>query len=139
MAGGQALDLEFDGNKEIILEIHRKKTAELIKAALLSAAEVISMGQKEKDILAEAGKTIGIAFQMADDLLDLEGDEKEVGKKLNKDRGNNSPNAVLFYGKEFIKKEIDTAYHKTLTLLDRLNIDFPPFLYLMEKMVYRRK
>jgi len=139
MAGGQALDLEFDGNKEIIFKIHRKKTAELIKAALLSAAEIISMSQKKKDILGEAGKTIGIAFQMADDLLDLEGDEKEVGKKLNKDQGNKSPNAVLFYGKEFIKKEIDAAYNKTLTLLDQLNIDFPPLLFLMEKMVYRRK
>jgi geranylgeranyl diphosphate synthase type II len=139
MAGGQVLDLEFNGSKDIIFEIHRKKTAELIKATLLSAAEIVGLNHKEKERLAQAGTTIGIAFQMADDLLDIEGDEKEVGKKLNKDQGNQSPNSILFYGKPFIKKEIDTAYKKTMTLLNELNIHFPPFLYLMEKMVYRSK
>ncbi|UCH96829.1 MAG: polyprenyl synthetase family protein [Candidatus Aminicenantes bacterium] len=139
MAGGQALDLEFNGNKNIIFTIHRMKTAELIKSTLLSAAEIIGMIDKEKEILGEAGQTIGLGFQMADDLLDIIGDEKEVGKKLKKDQGNQSPNCILFYGEEYIKKEIDAAYNKTMTLLKQLNIDFPPFLYLMEKMVYRSK
>ncbi len=139
MAGGQALDLQFDGNKELIFEIHRRKTAELIKAALLCAAEIVDITPQEKEILSQAGKTVGIAFQMADDLLDIEGDEKEVGKKLKKDLGNKSPNCVLFYGKEFVKKEIDSAYDKTLVLLEQLNIRFSPFLYLIEKMVYRSK
>jgi geranylgeranyl diphosphate synthase type II len=139
MAGGQVLDLEFAGNKDVIFKIHRLKTARLISATLISAAEVVGMNSREKEILAEAGITIGIGFQMADDLLDIEGDEKEVGKKLHKDQDNKSPNSVLYYGKEFIKKEIDTAYNKTLALLEQLNIDFPPFLYLMEKMVYRSK
>ena len=139
MAGGQALDLEFNGNKEVIFEIHRKKTAELIKSSLLSAAEIIAMKPAEKEILAQAGITIGIAFQMADDLLDIEGDEKEVGKKLHKDQDNQSPNSILFYGTDYIKNEIDNYYRKALAMLNELNIDFPPFLYLMEKMVYRRK
>jgi geranylgeranyl diphosphate synthase, type II len=139
MAGGQALDLEFNGDKDIIFEIHRKKTAELIKATLLSAAEIIGLSVHEKELLAQVGTTIGIAFQMADDLLDIDGDEIEVGKKLHKDQGNQSPNAVLFYGKDFIKKEIDASYQKTLALLEELKIQFPPFLYLMEKMVYRSK
>lgn len=139
MAGGQVLDLEFAGNKEVIFKIHRLKTARLISATLISAAEVVGMSPREKEILAEAGTAIGIGFQMADDLLDIEGDEKEVGKKLHKDQDNKSPNSVLYYGKEFITKEIDTAYNKTLALLGQLNIDFPPFLYLMEKMVYRSK
>ncbi len=139
MAGGQVLDLEFDGNKEIIFKIHRMKTAELIKATLLSAAEIVGMNAKEKEILAETGITIGVGFQMADDLLDIIGDETEVGKKLKKDLDNKSPNCILFYGKEFIKKEIDNAYKRTSALLEQLNIDFPPFLYLMEKMVYRSK
>jgi geranylgeranyl diphosphate synthase type II len=139
MAGGQVLDLEFNGDKNIIFEIHRKKTAEFIKASLLCAAEIIGLNQKEKELLAQAGTTIGIAFQMTDDLLDIEGDEKEVGKKLNKDQGNQSPNSILYYGKESIKKKIDTAYKKTLAFLKELDINFPPFLYLIERMVYRRK
>ncbi|MDQ1352013.1 MAG: Polyprenyl synthetase family protein [Acidobacteriota bacterium] len=139
MAGGQALDLEFKGDKNIIFEIHRKKTAELIKATLLSAAEIVDLSPHEKELLAQVGTTIGIGFQMADDLLDIEGDELEVGKKLHKDHGNQSPNAVLFYGKDLIKSEIDASYRKTMALLEELKIQFPPFLYLMEKMVYRSK
>jgi len=139
MAGGQALDLEFSGNKEEVFIIHRKKTAELITACLLAAAEIIGLKESEKSLLAEAGITIGIAFQMADDLLDIEGDEKEVGKKLKKDIDNKSPNCILFYGKEYIKNEIDHAYKKTLDLIKQLNIQYSPFLYLMEKMVYRSK
>jgi geranylgeranyl pyrophosphate synthase len=139
MAGGQVLDLEFSGNKDVIFKIHRMKTAELIKATLLSAAEIIGLSAGEKEILAEAGITIGVGFQMADDLLDIIGDETEVGKKLKKDLDNKSPNCILFYGKEFIQKEIDNAYTNTMSLLKRLKIDFPPFLYLIEKMVYRSK
>ncbi|HLP61311.1 MAG TPA: polyprenyl synthetase family protein, partial [Candidatus Deferrimicrobium sp.] len=92
-----------------------------------------------KELLAQAATSIGIGFQLADDLLDIDGDEKEVGKKLQKDLANKSPNAVLFYGKEFVKKEIDSLYQKTKTILEELKIEFPPFLYLMEKMVYRSK
>ena len=139
MAGGQALDLEFKGDKNVIFDIHRMKTAELIKATLLSAAEIAGLSSEQKKILGEAGMSIGIGFQMADDLLDIIGDEEEVGKKLNKDQHNHSPNCILFYGEDYIRKEIDAAYQKTMTLLKQLAIDFPPFLHLMEKMVYRSK
>lgn len=139
MAGGQALDLGFNGNKKSIFNIHKKKTAELIKGTLLSAAEVIGINKSDKDILGLAGNTIGIAFQMADDMLDIEGNEKEVGKKLNKDKLNKSPNSILYYGKDFITKEIDTLYKKTLDLLKKIKIDFQPFLLLIEKMVYRNR
>ncbi len=139
MAGGQVLDLEFNGDKNVIFEIHRKKTAELITATIMSAAEITPLAEDEKRKLGEAALSIGIGFQMADDLLDIIGDEEEVGKRLNKDQGNQSPNCVLFYGEEYVRKEIDAAYQKTMTLLNQLNITFPPFLYLMEKMVYRSK
>jgi geranylgeranyl diphosphate synthase type II len=139
MAGGQAVDLEFKGDKDEILTIHRKKTAEFIKATLLAAAEIVGMEEKKKKILAQAGLTIGIAFQMTDDLLDIEGDEQLVGKKLQKDKGNLSPNSILYFGKDFIKKEIDKSYKKTIELLREMKIEYPPFLDLMGKMVYRRK
>ena len=138
MAGGQLLDLEFNSNKNMILKIHQMKTAALIQGTLLSAAEIIGFSEKKKKILGSAGISIGVAFQMADDMLDIEGDEKEVGKRLNKDKINKSPNSILFFGKEYVKNEINIRYKKTLDLLKKLNIDFPPFLYLMEKMAYRK-
>lgn len=137
MAGGQALDLEFNGNKELIFHIQRKKTAELIKGALLSSAEIVDMNEKDKGILEDVGNTIGIAFQMADDLLDIEGDEQIVGKKLHKDKKNKRPNSVLFFGKDFVEKQIETSYKNSMNVLKEIKIDFPPFLDIIKKMVYR--
>lgn len=139
MAGGQVLDLGFDGNKDTIFDIHRLKTAALIEATLLSAAEVIGLSTAQKELVADLGLTIGIAFQMADDLLDVVGNEKEVGKKLQKDQGNKSPNCVLFYGEEYVKNKITNDYSHAMSILRQLDIHFPPFLSLMEKMVYRSK
>lgn len=139
MAGGQVMDLEFQGKGEQIIEIHQKKTAQLIRGTLLSAAEVMGLGETQKKILSDAGMSIGTAFQMADDLLDVEGDEEVVGKKLHKDKANQSPNSVLFYGVDYVKKEIDFKYMETLDLLKQMDLDHPQFLYLIEKMVYREK
>ena len=139
MAGGQALDLEFKGDRDLIVEIHRMKTAELIKGVILSAAEIIGMEESECNILGQAGTSIGIAFQMADDLLDIEGDEYEVGKKLNKDEQNRSPNAAVFWGPDFVRREMERYYRFAIERIEELAIDFPPFLYLMAKMVFRKK
>jgi geranylgeranyl diphosphate synthase type II len=139
MAGGQALDLEFNGDRDSILTIHRMKTAELIKGALLCGAEIVGLKEAECKILREAGISIGIAFQMADDLLDVEGDEAEVGKKLHKDEGNRSPNAALFWGTDYVKREMERYFRSAMGLIEELGITFPPFLYLMEKMVFRNK
>jgi len=139
MAWGQVLDLEFRGDKNLIMEIHRRQTAEFIKAVFLSAAEIGELGEIERNRLGEAGITIGVAFQLVDDLLDIDGDEAEVGKKLKKDEGNRSPNAVLFFGRDVVKKEIDDSYRKARELIGQAGIDFPPFLYLVERMVFRSK
>ena len=139
MAGGQALDLEFRGEKQKIFKIHRMKTAELIKGTLLAAAEILQLTEHQKKSLRSAGIFIGIAFQMADDLLDVEGDEKVVGKKLHKDKINKSPNSVLYFGKDFVKDKIDYLHRKTLVQLERAKIDFPPFMDLIQRMAYRSK
>jgi len=139
MAGGQAMDLEFKGEKEKIFKIQRMKTADLIRGTLLSAAEVLDMTDVQKKALDMAGVFIGIAFQMADDLLDVIGDEYEVGKRLHKDALNKSPNSVVFYGREFIEEKIDFLYQKTMEKLKEIKIEFPPFLNLIKKMAYRSR
>ena len=139
MAGGQSLDLLFDGEADIIEEIHRKKTAELIRGTMLSAAEIAGLSDQKKRILNQIGIKIGIAFQMADDLLDVIGDEKEVGKKLHKDGSNRSPNSVLFFGEELIQRKIKKKYREVLVLIREMGVEFPPFLDLIFRMVHRSK
>lgn len=139
MAGGQSLDLLFDGVSDTIGEIHRKKTAELIRGTMLSAAEIVGLDKEKKEVLSDIGLKIGVAFQMADDLLDIEGNEKEVGKKLQKDISNKSPNSVLYFGADVIKEKIEKGYIEVLSLIKRLGIDFPPFLELIDMMVHRSR
>lgn len=137
MAKGQALDLEFRGDALAIETIHRLKTAELIKGSLLAAAQVADLNAEEQQLLAKAGIAMGLGFQLADDLLDITGDEQKVGKKLNKDQSNQSPNAVLYFGLPAVKAKIDEYYREALTLISELKIDFPPFLSLLENMFFR--
>lgn len=137
MAKGQALDLEFRGEVLAIETIHRLKTAELIKGSLLAAAQVIDLNAAQQLLLARAGIAMGLGFQLADDLLDISGDEQKVGKKLNKDRSNQSPNAVLYFGLPAVQAKIDEYYREVLALISELKVDFPPFLLLLENMFYR--
>ncbi|HSQ35803.1 MAG TPA: polyprenyl synthetase family protein [Candidatus Binatia bacterium] len=137
MAQGQALDLEFSGAAQAIETIHRLKTAELIKGSLLAAAEVADLDGGQKALLARAGIAMGLGFQLADDLLDITGDEQTVGKKLNKDKSNQSPNAVLYFGLPVVQAKIEAYHREALARIHELKIDFPPFLQLLENMLFR--
>lgn len=139
MAGGQALDLGFKGEKDLILEIHKKKTAELIKGTLLSGAEIIEMSDEDKKKLYIAGEKIGVGFQLADDLIDIEGNEKEVGKKTHKDISNQSPNSVFYFGINEVKRMISELYKDSIFILEELKINSEFFRDLVKMMFYRRK
>jgi len=137
MAQGQALDLEFSGEARAVETIHRLKTAELIKGSLLAAAQIIDLNAAQQRLLARAGNAIGLGFQLTDDLLDITGDEQKVGKKLKKDKSNQSPNAVLYFGLPAVKAKIDDYYQETLALIRELKIDFSPFFLLLENVFFR--
>jgi geranylgeranyl diphosphate synthase type II len=139
MAGGQLLDLEFRGDAGRIEDIHRLKTAELIKATMLAAAEIADLAEPDRAILVEAGLSIGLGFQLADDLLDVIGSEEEVGKKINKDRLNQSPNAVLHWGMDKVKTRIVECHQRALESIRSLGLQYPPLDELLEKMVFRSK
>ncbi|MDY0296970.1 MAG: polyprenyl synthetase family protein [Acidobacteriota bacterium] len=137
MAGGQALDLEFSGDPAAIREIHRLKTGELIRGIMVGTGRLMGLDAERIQALDRAGKEIGTAFQLADDLLDVLGDEELVGKKLHKDSANRSPNAALFFGIDSVQQEIDRLFRVTMDELKKVGITFSPFLVLMHMMVYR--
>jgi geranylgeranyl pyrophosphate synthase len=137
MAQGQALDLEFNGDAGTIADIHRLKTAELIRGSLLAAAVVADLEPARRELLSRAGLAMGLGFQLADDLLDIVGDEKQVGKKLRKDRSNQSPNAVLYLGLESVRAAIAARQREALSLVRELGIDDAPFLALLQSMFIR--
>ena len=85
MIGGQAADVELEGtplSMEQILFIHKNKTSALIEACMMIGA--VLAGASKEDVLKmeECGEYIGLAFQIQDDILDLTGDEEEIGKPV---------------------------------------------------------
>jgi len=88
MVGGQVADLEAEGKgvgPEMLEYIHRSKTAALIRAAITAGA--ISAGAAQEDVakLRHFGETIGWAFQVTDDILDVEESSAALGKTAGKD------------------------------------------------------
>ena len=88
MVGGQAADLEGEKQKpdlEKVQFIHTKKTGALLTAAILTGAVLGGGNEDQINTLREYGSRIGLAFQIADDLLDLMGDAEAMGKSTGAD------------------------------------------------------
>ena len=91
MVGGQMADLMAQGRDDPTVEaleaIHRRKTGALLRAALKMGAAVAGAPEPLARALDEYGLAVGLAFQIVDDLLDVQGDEQKLGKRVGKDHG----------------------------------------------------
>ena len=88
MVGGQVADLEAEGKSvgpEMLEYIHRSKTAALIRASITAGAICAGAPEKEVARLRHFGETIGWAFQVTDDILDVEESSAALGKTAGKD------------------------------------------------------
>jgi geranylgeranyl diphosphate synthase type II len=88
MVGGQVSDIESEG-KDIsashLQAIHERKTGELIRASVMSGAILAGCSSDELSALDRYGAAIGLAFQIADDILDVVGDVERIGKPVGSD------------------------------------------------------
>lgn len=101
LVGGQVADLEGEGldpTEERVAFIHLRKTAALIATSLELGALLAGAARSDLKEMREIGRNIGFAFQIADDLLDLEGSEDLVGKGLRKDEKRGKITHPAFYG-----------------------------------------
>ena len=91
MVGGQMADLQAEGRADGTLaaleSIHRRKTGALLRAPLRMGAAVAAASEAQSDALDRYGRAVGLAFQIVDDLLDVQGDEQAMGKRARKDSG----------------------------------------------------
>jgi len=89
LAGGQVMDLKSEGQAEVTMEtltwIHTHKTAALLKAAVASGAVLAGASDEDVAKCEEYALKIGLAFQVADDILDIEASSEELGKTAGKD------------------------------------------------------
>lgn len=117
MIAGEYLDTELEGQnieKELLQYIHENKTGALLKLAVRMGA--ILAGADEKDILklTEFAEKIGLAFQIKDDILSEEGDEKITGKPVGNDKELNKCTYVSFYGLEGAKEELEKVINEAI-------------------------
>lgn len=111
MAGGQAIDLASVGKQLTQNELelmHRLKTGALLRAAVQIGAIAINLNEQEKKSLDKFASSLGLAFQVVDDVLDASSDSQTLGKTAGKDAAANKPTFVSLMGldgaREFVRK-----------------------------------
>ncbi len=88
MVGGQVVDMQWEGKRadlETVKFLHTHKTGALIKASVASGAIVTGAPESQVRSVLSYGKKIGLAFQISDDILDVEGDSETMGKMAGAD------------------------------------------------------
>jgi len=102
MVAGQAIDMYYEGRpnvpREILFDLHRRKTGVMITFAVLAGGLVAGAGKEDLARLETYGQSIGLAFQIADDVLDETGTRTELGKDAGSDREKNKLTSVSLLG-----------------------------------------
>jgi geranylgeranyl diphosphate synthase, type II len=90
MVGGQVVDLQSEGqavDADTLHYIHMHKTGSMIVASVRAGALLFGAGEKDVEALSLYGRHVGLAFQVADDILNVEGDRRMMGKGTGSDSG----------------------------------------------------
>jgi geranylgeranyl pyrophosphate synthase len=121
MAGGQALDLISVGRQLTLMEIedmHARKTGALIRASVLMAAACV---EAEQPVITQAldryGTDLGLAFQIQDDLLDVEGDPTLLGKATGADQQRGKPTYPAVAGLESARAQLASLHRRAQAAL----------------------
>lgn len=103
LIGGQVADLEAEGrgdelSAEQLQHIHARKTGALFRACVRTGALLADGGGKNRQALSDYADSFGLAFQIADDVLDVIGDEASLGKRVGSDAAKQKSTYVTLYG-----------------------------------------
>ena len=127
MVGGQVLDLQFEKcapSLDEVIKMYSLKTCALLKlSAVLGCLTVESCNDEIIGAALTYGENLGLAFQIVDDILDIEGDEKTLGKPVGSDEKNDKNTAVKLMGIEKAKEYAKTLTQNAVNALDKLDAD----------------
>ncbi len=144
MVGGQCADLlaekpETEVTEEMLLYIHRNKTAALIQAAMMIGAVLAGADEKAVERMERCAENIGIAFQIQDDILDVTSSLEVLGKPTGSDEKNHKLTYVTMHSLEESKRQVAALSEGAVGILK----GFPHrnvFLEtLVEQLIYREK
>ncbi|GAJ98633.1 polyprenyl synthetase family protein [Geomicrobium sp. JCM 19055] len=140
MVGGQVEDIEGEDRSLTLLElewIHRHKTGALLEFAVEAGGVIGQAPERDLEYLRTFAKHLGLAFQIKDDILDIEGDEALIGKPTGSDTSNKKstyPSLLTLEGaKEKLNQHITTAEDA----LERLSIEADDLLQILHYVAKR--
>ena len=123
MAGGQALDLDATGahpSMEALETLHRRKTGALIEASLVLGAHCAGGDERFITSLRAFGRSIGLAFQVQDDILDVEGSSAVTGKPQGSDTAADKATYTALLGLDGARARLDELHRDALGHLGRI-------------------
>ena len=121
MAGGQTLDIDAQRappGEPGIIALQAMKTGALIRFACEAGAILAGAAAAERERMAEFGSAIGLAFQLADDLLDITADANSIGKATGKDKAAGKATLVALHGEGWARQQLAGLVDQAQQLLD---------------------
>lgn len=144
MIGGQTADIEAEGQdgditEEQLLFIHEHKTAALIQASMAIGAILAGAEQEQVKALEKCAYNVGIAFQIQDDILDVVGDSRELGKPVGSDAQNGKQTYVTLKGLEQAERDVAALSDEAIRILDGFPGEHGFLKQLILELVHRTK
>ena len=137
--GGQYLDTEVqEKTADVIFETYRLKTARLIEAACVAGVQLAGGTEKEVSAASVYGLNLGIAFQIQDDILDVIGDAKTMGKEPGNDQKCNKTTYLSLYGMEQSEQEVVRLLNEAKDALSIFGKDAESLALFAENLVKRK-
>lgn len=142
MAGGQALDLAASGQQLSIQDVedmHNRKTGALIHASVMMAAACApGVSDAVSAALDRYARDLGLAFQIQDDLLDVEGDASILGKATGADSKRGKPTYPAVLGVDAARERMHELHARALSSLSILGASASPLVAVSDWLVLRR-
>ena len=126
MIGGQVVDVESEDkkiNKDKLDYIHMNKTAAMIVGSVRAGAILAGIDEDRLESLTKYAENIGLAFQIVDDILDIEGDEKLLGKRVGSDLDNDKSTYPSLLGISESKKIVENLIEEAKISLEVFDSD----------------
>lgn len=150
MVGGQGADLHAEHDKalltneklaeETLLYIHEYKTAAMIESSLMIGALLAGATKRQVESMEQVGSKVGLAFQIQDDILDIIGNEKTLGKPIGSDEKNEKLTCVSLYGLSASEKKVKELSDDAVALLVKQGAEKNSFLVeLIHFLIARKK
>jgi len=140
MIGGQVVDLLSEGkpiNWDTLECMHVGKTSALIISALEFGAIIGNAPLRDRELLRTFGKSIGLAFQIIDDVLDVTSTTEDLGKPAGSDKEKAKPTAVTLLGLEKARTYAEALFEEARKALNELSLPSPLLQQLAKKLVFR--